>query len=145
LIKSGKFNETKNEIYNYPIYHTEKQTFYAKSSDVYIGWKLILNNSGTFYSTKNDRFQLVTKDIGVGLGAYGIKCETEQQAINARSLFSSKLYRWLLNRIKTSGFNTEIKYFKLLDINEYWSDEKVYEYFNLTQEEIDLIEKTIKE
>ena len=145
LIKSGKFSEIKNEIHNYPIYHTEKQTFYAKSSDVYIGWKLILNNSGTFYSVKNERFQLVTKDIGVGLGAYGIKCGDEKQAINARSLFSSKLYRWLLNRIKTSGFNTEIKYFKLLDINEYWDDEKVYKYFNLTQEEIELIENTIKD
>jgi hypothetical protein len=62
-------------------------------------------------------------------------------------LLNSKLYKFFVYQSKTSGFND----FKLLNLLPYpkdlkidFTDNDLYEYFNLTPEEILLIEETIK-
>jgi site-specific DNA-methyltransferase (adenine-specific) len=56
------------------------------------------------------------------------------------------LIKYLINLLKiTQNINKEtFRLVPLIDISRKWSDQELYEYFDLTNDEIDLIEKTIK-
>lgn len=84
-------------------------------------------------------------DYGVLELAYFIKVGSNVEGEYILKLLQSKLYKYITTAYKYSGFNSHIvlkrlKYPKL----EVLTDRNIYKYFNLTQEEIDLIEKTIK-
>ena len=65
------------------------------------------------------------------------------------NLLESKLYKFILNYSKYSGFFTKEIIWSLPLPDEKliidFSDIELYEYFNLTSEEIQLIEETISE
>jgi len=62
------------------------------------------------------------------------------------NVFNSKLFDFILSAYKWNGFNdvTVLKNLPYLDLSRSWTDEQLYSYFNLTQEEINLIEETVK-
>lgn len=85
-------------------------------------------------------------DYGVLELAYFIKVYSNVEGEYILKLLQSKLYKYITTTYKYSGFNSHIvlkrlKYPKL----EVLTDQNIYRYFDLTQEEIDLIEKTIKD
>ena len=59
---------------------------------------------------------------------------------------SVKFARFLLSLSKISqhGTSKTYRFVPYLDFSEEWTDEKLYEKYGLTQEEIDLIENSIK-
>jgi len=61
------------------------------------------------------------------------------------ALFNSKLYRFAVYNTKFAGFNpgSTILQFPKVDTTRTWTNEELYNHFNLTQEEISLIESTI--
>lgn len=79
---------------------------------------------------------------------------TIEQAKVLRDVLSSKLYTYLLYNIvdgnsaksKAAGSitNRAVSYFPVVDLTRSWTDEELYKHFNLTQDEIDLIEETVK-
>jgi hypothetical protein len=143
-IENGELSEVKNNIFSIPVLQTASKVLYGKPEDITNSWKLIINNSGYYSSKKElDKYQKVTDSFGVGLGTYGLLVKSKSEALNARSFFNSKAYRFVIEENKTSGFNTEVKYLPLLDVRKSWNDQEIYEYFNLTQEEIDLIESAV--
>jgi site-specific DNA-methyltransferase (adenine-specific) len=72
--------------------------------------------------------------------------KNNQEAKNLLSILKSKLYDYCLKKSKFSGFFhvNVLKNIPKLDLSRSWTDQDIYEYFNLTQEEIDLIESSIK-
>jgi len=50
-----------------------------------------------------------------------------------------------LRKIKQDNTLNCFRYVPFLDFSKQWTDQELYEYFNLTQDEIDLIENTIKD
>lgn len=78
-------------------------------------------------------------------------CETMEEAENLKTVLSSKLYTWILlnlvdgnsSKSKMSGSitNNAVSRFPLIDLTRSWSDDELYKHFNLTQEEINLIEQ----
>jgi hypothetical protein len=80
----------------------------------------------------------------VGLGAWGIKVDTEQQGKNVLTWVRSKLYRVVVQQMKTGGFNNPFIELENLGNAKDWTDEEIYQYFKLTQEEIDYIETNVK-
>jgi hypothetical protein len=85
-------------------------------------------------------------EYGVLELAYFIKVDSNSEGEYILKLLQSKLYKYITTIYKYSGFNSHIilkklKYPKL----EILTNQSIYTYFNLTKEEIDLIEKTIKD
>jgi site-specific DNA-methyltransferase (adenine-specific) len=66
---------------------------------------------------------------------------------NLINYFNSKIIRFLIQNNRYSGFvsTTVAKNLPKINISLFTKDEDYYQHFNLTQEEIDLIEKTIKD
>jgi len=79
---------------------------------------------------------------------------TIEEAEVLRLVLSSKLYTYLLYNLvdgnstksKAAGSitNRAVSYFPKIDLSRSWTDEELYKYFNLTLDEIKLIEETIK-
>jgi site-specific DNA-methyltransferase (adenine-specific) len=77
----------------------------------------------------------------------GLLFETEKQLKNYLQYRNSFLYRFIyMNEKPSFHLNTGNFYdkFPLIDFSHSWTDQELYEYFNLTQEEIDYIETQLK-
>ena len=139
------FLDTPSPTANVPIYWTAKQVRYCRKQDVkYTGWKVIVNNSGHFYDPTNpDKYSRVDNSMTVGLGAWGIKVKTEQEGLNVLSWVRSKLYRVVVAKMKTGGFNNPFIELKSLGETKMWTDDEIYKHFNLTPDEISYVESNI--
>lgn len=84
----------------------------------------------------------ITTESYLVIGAF----ETESEANNFNTFIKLKFPRFLL-RQSISSVNVTKECFKLIplvDFKETWTDEKLYKKYNLTQDEIDFIESTIR-
>jgi predicted RNA methylase len=125
-----------------PIFWTAKQVRYCRSIDVkYSGWKVIVNNSGHFYSADDpDKYSRIDNSMTVGLGAWGIKVKSEKEGKNVLSWVRSKLYRVVVEQMKTGGFNNPFIELESLGAGKLWTDGDIYKHFKLTDDEIKYIE-----
>jgi hypothetical protein len=88
---------------------------------------------------------ITVKPLGMLNLSIDIKDQNEGEVI--MSYANSKLLNFVANRYnKTSGFTPFVKANKVPDLRrqELWTDEELYKHFNLTQEEIDYIESSVK-
>ena len=67
---------------------------------------------------------------------------TEQEAENCRLSFETNFWRYLTIKTKTSCSVVKVLPY-MGDYTEPWTDERFYKYFNLTADEIKLIERTM--
>lgn len=72
-----------------------------------------------------------------------ILADTEEEANNILKFINTKFFRFLLGLRKISWHTkpSTLKYIPLLDFSREWVDQDLYKEFNLSSEEIDLIEK----
>lgn len=120
-----------------PLFWTASNTdtYYLDRSKMRSGVKVIINKSGYYYQEHNaNKYMLVdTKGTyAIGAGALGITCDSVKQAKNMISFLKSKLYQFYINNEKTSGFNTGVIKLPMLDATKSWTDQEVYEWFDLT-------------
>ena len=71
---------------------------------------------------------------------------SEEQAQNLMGYFKTKFARFMHGIAKASHDASRITYrfVPIVDFSQKWTDEKLYKHFNLTKDEIDLIEESIK-
>lgn len=69
-----------------------------------------------------------------------------EQANKLRTVLLSKLYHFIaLSSVSGGSFTTKaVSYFPTVDLTRSWTDAELYAHFNLTKDEITLIEATIK-
>lgn len=72
--------------------------------------------------------------------------DTEAEMKNFYDSLFLKLYKWLVKNIKTTAATAQyIKFVPVLpDYTHHWTDEMLYEYFDLTEDEVNEIEQEIK-
>lgn len=105
-----------------------------------IGTELKDDNQNTFIGIPNsvcsETFIMAGMDLNL----------TENSAINLSNYLRTKFARFLLSLSKTSqhGTSKTYRFVPVVDFNEEWTDEKLYKKYNLTQDEINLIENSIK-
>ena len=129
-----------NEEFKYKVYNTGTQIRFSNfKTKSYDEKKVIISGSGNlnpFYddgqsTTSNNTLYMIVKD----------KYEGE----NIVNLLNSKLFKFILNFSKYSGFFTKEVFWALPKVkSNIKSDEDVYREFNLTNDEISLIEFFIK-
>ena len=146
-IKKGFMSNTETTVYDIPVFITANKIAYTKKEHIKPCYKLILNKSGYYYK-KDDIERLMfipaTQYYGVGEGGVGIPCSSIEEAKKARDLYSKKIFRFFIDYEKTSGFNSGLLSLPVLDLTKNWSDQDLYEYFKLTQDEIDYVEENSK-
>ena len=72
---------------------------------------------------------------------------TYSEAKNCLSYIETKFWRYLF-KLYWSGMHVSYKSFSLIplvDFNKPWTDKELYEYFNLSEEEVNYIEEIIGE
>lgn len=71
---------------------------------------------------------------------------TEEMCNNLSNYLKTKFARFLLSIVKNSqhGTKSTYRFVPVVDFSQRWDDKKLYKHFNLTKDEIDLIEESIK-
>jgi hypothetical protein len=73
-----------------------------------------------------------------------LKIKQGETLANAQSVFDSKLYKLIVDKLfRYNGFinGNVLKGLPALDLTKNWTDNDIYAHFNLTQDEIDAINR----
>ena len=144
----GLVSELKTEIYPYPVIDGINKSntfpgkvFYMKNDYSDNKTKIVFNGSGYLMPSYDERGNYFLSD---NISYIEISSKSEYDSF--MSLFNSKIFKYWLNQFRMNGFSDSknIKNFPKVDLSMKWTDKDLYEYFNLTEEEINLIETTIK-
>jgi len=137
-----------SDEYPVKVVHSGSQTLFYQNSEKfnkYIGWKVIVNMSGTYYSPNREYIYLSETDIP-GRNVVGVYVKNEDEGQKVKRLLTSKLFRFVINNNKTSGFNSA--FLKLPELNKTMlnltSDFEIYSFFNLSDEEIKYVESNVQ-
>lgn len=143
-----EFNQLIYKIINFPCKHFT----YDKSEDK--PYKMILPATHGHLG-KYDWAEITSKDWNVAKSVQAssetndyiiIAFDTEAEMKNFYNSLFLKLYMWLVKNIKTTAATAQyIKFVPVLPTYAHpWTDEQLYEYFDLNEEEVEIIEKEIK-
>ena len=125
----------------YSVFHTpasKGKTFSNIASYLHTTEKVMVSLSGRyepFYDNGN------TSPSGF---IVCLKIKQGETLDNARSVFDSKLYRLVVDKLfRYNGFinGNVLKGLPALDLTKTWTDQDIYQHFQLTQDEIDAIER----
>jgi site-specific DNA-methyltransferase (adenine-specific) len=86
-------------------------------------------------------------EFGVGMACHSFVVSDRAEADNLIGFLESKIIRFIVKTLKgavASNSHTLFSHFPNLGFNKTWTDAELYAHFNLTQEEIDYIEATVK-
>ena len=148
-LNSGVCSPIKDDVYTIKVQHTGSCVLYYKNNDKfnnYMGHNVIINMSGYYYKPGKN-YIYYEKDAIAGRGCQQLTFQTEQDCYNAINILTCKLFRFIVDFNKTSGFNFQsFSYLPKItdDLMSLQNDQQIYQYFNLTQEEIDYIENAVK-
>jgi len=103
--------------------------------------KLIINGSGYLCPSFDKNGDYFLSD-----NMTYIHINNEDEFNNLKIILESKIANYWLNQFRLNGFSDakNIIILPYIPYNNKLSNYDIYQYFNLTQEEIDLIENTIK-
>jgi len=131
-------NDWSCEDGEFEIFHSHAQSFKSNKRPLrysYEGYKALITLSG--YSNF-----LIKNNIGASqIGAWMEINESEVESTN--SILNSKLYQKILQVNKWSGWNSlpVLKALPSMPLNKIYTDQEIYSYFDLSPEEILLIEE----
>ena len=97
-----------------------------------------------YISPNKDISRSFVKSEKAGRRTAWLVFNTEQEAENCRLSFETNFWRYLTIKTKTSCSVVKVLPY-MGDYTEPWTDERFYKYFNLTADEIKVIEDTVAE
>lgn len=149
LATSSKFNRenvlssNQDKEHPYPIFHTNAQILYSTiphshQNDI----KVMVSLSGKFEPFIDEKGVYGATHIG-----FYVLVPNVEMAKSIASVLNSKLYRFIVERVlKWSGFNSQTVIVNLpaVDFSHLWTDNELYELFNIDEDEIEFIETVMK-
>lgn len=129
----------------------------VKNTDIINSYKVLIGrlvpSNGELDVNPTDGYKVITDTRIIGPGQINTETyldigvfKTKNEANNFNKYLTSKFPRFLL-RQAISSLNVSRECFRFVpyeDFTEEWTDEKLYQKYNLSEEEIELIEKTIR-
>ena len=137
--KKDMLSTEQSKDFPYPTFHTNAQTrFSREKSEHFDNNKVAFTFSGYFKPFYDGG------ELGTSEAAGYILVEDQKEGESVLSLLNSKLYQFIANTGKWSGF-TSIDVIRLLPKleNRVWTDAELYEHFGLTDKEIEYVEANI--
>ena len=142
VINDNKYrikSAVKTEQFKYPAYYTSAQPLVYTLMPRYLyNKKVIFSESGNFKPFFDDG------QIGCVWHACHIPVNTEIEGNNLVNYLNSKIIKFIEKISRTSGWSSLSSEIPRVDLSRSWTDQELYEFFNLTQEEIDYIESQVK-
>jgi hypothetical protein len=138
ILKRGDtLSKTKTDLHVHPLLHTNPQTWYTKNKQVWADYKKVMWSRSGYTKPFYDPGRLGGTDM-----CYYIIVENDKQGYNLETILNSKLFSYIFNTARWSGFGNERVFVNLpyIDYNKSYTDEEIYKIFSLTQSEIDYIE-----
>jgi len=143
LNKPSIVSKHHNNTTPYPNFHTNSQTLYTSipHKDIHKR-KVIFSTTGAMRPFYDNGTQGTTNISA------SIEVNNEDEAETLKKYLTSKLVQFILKHTKTAS-TLSVNFLRghslpKVDLTRSWTDNELYEHFNLTEEEINLIEETIK-
>jgi len=135
--KKSQLSKYRTDENIFKVHHTNAQTFYSKNKSKHHDQKKVYFTISGYFNPKYDNGEISTSEI-----CPYIVVDNETIGLNLLSFLNSKLYRFLVNSAKWSGFlNKDIlRLLPNMNTNHNYTDDELYSFFNLTTEEIYFIE-----
>ena len=134
--KAALICSEKNDTYCHKLIHTPKQTVYASRPHKFQdGFKVFISTT--------DKYQTFVDDCGMTQSIAFIRCTTKSHAEYIASVLRHPLYVFINNICRWGNFNN-IRILQSLpvpDVTDSTVDEEVYNYFGITKQEVEYIEK----
>ena len=136
LKKKGIVSGVKDDTFNFTTYFSHNLIRYtSEKQDIYSDVKVMVPNVGTISNAWVDSNCNLTEDVKF------IIVNSMQDGENLVSILKSKLFRYIGSQYRSGrNLGLALKFFPELDFTRTWTDQELYQHFNLTQEEIDYIE-----
>lgn len=108
-------------------------------------WKVIANNVGEWKSLGRN-IKIVPPNVGTSYSVIALGAPTSSEASVLLSYLQTKLVKFIVRTVKNNTPNSKTVFASIpfVDLSREWSDDNLYDHFNLTLEERQLIEDTIK-
>jgi len=137
LKRSDTLSKTKTKKHVYPVFHTNKQVWWSSVQQGFSNQKKVLWTRSGYTKPFYDAGKYGTTDMG-----YYVLCSSEAEGERVAKVLNSKLFQYIFTTAKWSGFGNEIVFTNLPDVRllQGTSDSYIYQWFNLSKDEIKYIE-----
>ena len=137
--KKSLISNEKTNLFKYKVYHASGIVYSSTMIDEYSKGKVVISDSG-YLNPQYDKNCSTTQHSFYLLEENKIKGQLIVDLLN------TKLYKYVLNKSKFSGFfhGEVLKNIPQVSLDREWTDKQLYKHFNLSQEEINLIESQTK-
>ena len=135
--KKTEISDIKNDKFIYKLIHTPKQTVWASRPHKFQeGYKLFISTT--------DKYSTFIDNCGMTQSIVFIKCNTKTEAEKYKAILDHPLYIFINNICRYGNFNNIriLQSFPIPNINEI-NEDTIYNYFNITNEEIKFIKNNI--
>ena len=136
--KATFISDKKTDVFKYKLIHTPSQTVYSSKPHKYQdGFKVFLSTT--------DKYNVFIDDCGMTQSIVFILCSNEEQAKNYLQILQHPLYVFINNICRWGNFNNIriLQSFPIPDIEYSGEHEKIYTYFNITEDEINYIKANL--
>jgi methylase of polypeptide subunit release factors len=132
--KKNIIRNTKDQVFRYKLYHTQKQTVYSSSKHIYHDMYKVFISTTSYYGTFIDTNCGMTQSIAFVL------CDNEEHAIQIKNILDHPLYVFLNDIHRYGNFNN----IRILQMFPLPNTDDIYGYFNITKQEQKLIQEIIQ-
>jgi len=132
--KAEFISDEKDNIYKYKLIHTPSQTVYSSRPHKFQeGYKVFISTT--------DKYKLFIDECGMTQSIVFILCCNEEQAKKYLQILQHPLYIFINNICRWGNFNNIriLQSFPIPDIEYSGNHEEIYNYFNITEDEINFI------
>jgi tRNA1(Val) A37 N6-methylase TrmN6 len=132
--KAQFISDQQSEIFNYKLIHTPTQTVYASRAHKFQeGYKVFISTT--------DKYSVFVDNCGMTQSIVFIMCLNQQQANEYKLVLEHPLYVFINNICRWGNFNNIriLQSFPIPKIEYSGNHDEIYNYFNLTKQEIEYI------
>ena len=133
--KKDLLSKERSNEFIYKVWHTQKQLVWSKRKHKFQdGWKVYISLT-SYYSTFIDENTGMTQSIAF------VRCKSKEEAEKLKKILDHPLYKFINNIHRYGNFNN-IRILQLFPYPE--NDNDIYKSFNITSEEVSLINEILK-
>ena len=135
--KKDEISDNQDDVFKYKLIHTPKQTVWASRPHIYQdGYKVFISTT--------DKYSTFIDNCGMTQSIVFIRCVSLEEAKKYKEILDHPLYLFINNICRYGNFNN-IRILQSFPIPELDSvnEDKIYKYFNITNEEKEFIIKNL--
>lgn len=138
-------SEIQDEVYKYKVHMTHptspkyKNLYTNKHTTAYEKWKVMIPGSSL-------KACFIDNNCATGNDIYLLYAKSKEEALKIQAIIKNTVFDYIFKMYKRGGnIHSFVRDCGLpaIDLTRNWSNSELYEYFNLTQEEINYVESVV--